>query len=214
MPKSSEAVRHDFSFYLLKWALIVFILILALGLMTKPIRKAWSFNYVEKGDEYLGQKKYGSAVLEYKKALFLFWGNKEALERTRLSNEASVDVMKLEDFYKFKNIQSQLVLLEQIKTLPKNEVTALKQTKEMIEKGEFQYAVIAGKNSTEMDRNYRDAWLYLGVANIDCAEMLELKDDVRQNYKNQAAEALRRASGIDPEYQPTKDYIAKLGKIK
>jgi hypothetical protein len=214
MPKSSEAVRHDFSFYLLKWALIVFIFILALGLMTKPIRKAWSFNYVEKGDEYLGQKKYGSAVLEYKKALFLFWGNKEALERTKLSNEASVDVMRLEDFYKFKNIQSQLVLLEQIKTLPKNEVTALKQTKEMIEKGEFQYAVIAGKNSTEMDRNYRDAWLYLGVANIDCAEMLELKDDVRQNYKNQAAEALRRASGIDPEYQPTKDYIAKLGKIK
>lgn len=209
-PKSKN---YHFSFYLFKWILILLICLFSFGLITKPVRKAWSYNYLEKGDEYLGQKRYESATLEYKKALLLYWKRKDLQNKIFLAKAASTDVLKLEDFYKERKILVQTDLIEQIKTVPKDEVSAVKLAKEMMEKGEFQYAVVAAKNGTEMDRNYRDAWLYLGIANLNCIKMLELSNSVRSTYKENAEKALERAREIDPEYQPAKDYTAELDRI-
>jgi len=213
-PMPNKPKNYPFSFYLFKWILVLLICFFALGLTTKPIRKIWSRNYLEKGDNYLEQKKYESAILEYKKASFLYWRNEEVQEKTLLAKKASTDVLVLEEFYKEKNLSSQIDLMAQVKTVPEDEVSAIKLAKEMIAKGEFQYAVIAAKNSTEMDRNYRDGWLYLGIANLDCARMLGLSSSAGQKYEEEAKKALEKARGIDPEYQPTKDYIVELEKIK
>lgn len=211
---ASDQKKHDFSFYFLKWLIICSIAILLLGLITKPIRKVWAKNYMQCGDNYLLQKKYQSAILEYDKALFLFWKNDQAKGRIDLAKSASSNVLQLEDFYKEKGLDSQMGLIKTVKSLPENEDRATRLAKGMIEKGEFQYAIIFAKDATEMDRNYRDGWLYLGIANLNAARMTEISAEVKKAYEGEAEKALQKAKSMDPEYKPTQDYLNELHRLK
>lgn len=214
MTSQKDKKNHDFSFYFFKWLIICVIGLLFLGLITKPLRKIWSNKYFEKGEIYLEQKKFESAVLEYRKSLFLYWKIGRAQDRIKLARESSADVLKLEKFYEERKLDSQIKVIRKIKADPEDEVSAIKFSKELIEKNEFQYAVIAAKNATEIDTNYRDAWLYLGIANLKTIKMLELTETARKKYKEAAEKALSKAKKLDPEYQPTKDYLKELEKLK
>lgn len=212
--KVDKKGTHDFSFYIFKWLIICIIGILALGLITKPLRRMWATNYFEKGESYLEQKKYESAILEYRKSLFLFWKNDQASSRIALARESSVDILKLENFYRERKLDSQLQILDEIAQIPTDETEAIKLSKELIEKGEYQYAIVSAQTGTEMGRDFRDAWLYLGIANLKAMKMLELTDDSRNKYRDDAKNALEKAKSLDSQYQPTKDYLEELNKIK
>lgn len=214
MSSAPKQKQHDLSFYVLKWLIVFLIAILLLSLLSKPIRKIWANNYIDQGDEYLLQKKYESAIIEYNKAMLLYWKNPKAKQKIVLAKNARGDVLEMENFYKEKGLSSQLELMREVKTLPENETSAIKIAKEMIEKGEYQYAVIIAKDATEMDRNYRDAWLYLGIANLNAAKMMEIGSEAQGQYKAEAQKALQKAKSLDPEYKPTQDYLDELGKIK
>lgn len=212
MSPTTTKKQHDLSFYFFKWLIIILIAVFAFSLLTKPIRKKWANNYIGKGDSYLLQKKYESAVLEYDKALFLYWKNTDAKPRIALAKRASSNVLELEHFYREKEQDSQLGLIKKVRTLPEDETAAVMSAKTMIEQGEFQYAIIFAKNATEMDRGYRDAWLYLGIAYLDAGKILEIDSDAKKIYLDQAKTALTKAKNIDPEYKPTQDYLGELEK--
>ena len=199
--------------FFLKWILIILIVILSLDVVTKPIRAHWSTDYLKKGDAYLLQKKYLTADLQYQKALFLNKKNTTATSRRELAKQAESNVMVLEDFYRQNNVTAELDEFDAINVAPVTAELATAETKSLIEKEEYQLAIYPAEKATELDKTYRDGWLYLGIANIKVAQNVEMTKDIRQTYLDNAKTALSRALIIDPNYQPTKDYLDLLGKI-
>lgn len=193
----------------LRWLIILLIAILAIYFLTKPLRISSANHYIESGDRYLLQKAYLKADLEYQKALTLN-NNQDAIERKSLVSKAMQNVSSLNDFYINKNATAELNLLNEASAVPKTESDAVKESKKLIEQKEYQLAIIPAKTAIEMDRNYRDSWLYLGIANLKCAEYLELRSEVKSQYLSSAKDALDTALRLDPEYQPTKDYLKEL----
>lgn len=68
--------------------------------------------------------------------------------------------------------------------------------------------------ATEMDGEYRDAWLYLGIANLKAAQNLEIKTDDKAQYLSRAKDSLARAISIDPNYDKTIEYVRELDSYK
>jgi Flp pilus assembly protein TadD len=120
----------------------------------------------------------------------------------------------LETFYEERKLETQVRIIRQIKANPEDETSAIKLAKELIEKNEFQYAIISAQKATEIDNKYRDAWLYLGIANLKAGKMLELTENSRKEYDESAEKALLKAKSLDAEYKPTKDYLEELKKTK
>jgi hypothetical protein len=73
-------------------------LFLATIALTRPLRANWAKDFSKRGDQYLAQKKYISAVVEYKKANALL-PSQETSDRIALAKDAEVDVLKLENYY-------------------------------------------------------------------------------------------------------------------
>lgn len=192
---------------ILYWVLIPLVTILILFLATIPVRVRSSKNYVKKGDQFLAEKRYLSAELAYRKALTLQSNNKDASERIQLSNWAAVDVTRLKDFYNNNGFSSQGEALKKASDFPENEVAAVKNARDLIEKGEYQLAILPASIATEMDGEYRDAWLYLGIANLKAVQNLEIKTEDKESYLAKAKEALNKAMEIDPNNDITKEYV-------
>ncbi len=203
-----ESVKNPYK----KILLIIILLLICcfvVSLVTKPLRIKWSKNYVVSGDSYLAQKKYLHAEVEYKKSLFLYWKNDTANQKLALAQNAETNVLLLKDFYQTTN-KSEFDLLNNTIKLPDTSVTAVKNCKDLIGKNEYQLAIIAAQNAVEMDKNYRDAWVYLGIANLETAEFTELTTKNQEKYLADAKSAMEKASTLDPEYQTTKDYLAQI----
>ena len=196
----------------LKWLLIVIVIIIAVFFLTKPIRISSANNYIESGDKYLLNKEYLKADLEYQKASILN-KNSQGEERMALVESAMKDVTALKGFYTEKGQTDQIDLFEEASNIPQNESEAAKESKKLIEEKEYQLAILSAETAVEMDKEYRDGWLYLGISNLKCAENLELKTAIRANYLDNAKNALEKASALDQDYQPTKDFLKELGEI-
>lgn len=162
------------------------------------------------GDEYLASKKYLHADLAYEKALILSPKNSEVITKRALAKEASENVEKLGDFYQDENFSVEKLALESASTFPTSETEALQLSKDLIEKGEYQAAIIPAQTATEMDPAYSLAWLYLGIANLKTAQAVELGPEAKQRYLDKAKEALTKAKEIDPE---SKDVVNSLKLI-
>lgn len=211
--KAQKSKReHDFLFLFLKWALILCIALTALVLITKPLRKSWSNNYLETGDSYLLAKKYLQADLEYKKALTLYRGNTTTKDRVLLANNAALDVEKLEPLYKEKNIGLELDYITKAHEIPASESDAVRNSRYLIEHEEYQLAIIAATIATEINKDYRDGWLYLGIANLKTAANVQLRENDRRHYLDASKEALAKAKDLDSTYQPTLDYLKEAEK--
>jgi hypothetical protein len=189
--------------YLLLFAILFF----AISLLTKPVRIAWSENYVEAGDEFLAQKNYLKAELEYKKALALFWSNQTAKRRLPLTSKAQANIDELTDFYRETGRDELLSKLQSAEIIPGSVLEAVKATRELIEEGEYQLAAKIGKTSTEMDINYRDAWLYSGIANLKTAKSVELAPSYRMEYLVEAQANLEKALLIDQLSESAAEYL-------
>lgn len=197
---------------LLLWFTIICVAFLALFFIIKPICASFSEKYIARGDNYLMQKKYLSADLEYEKAHSLS-NNQKAIDRRELTKKCARNILEMRDMLSEKNNIALLNLFSEVNTVPKVESEAVKKSKELIEKNEYQLAIIPALTAIEMDQNYRDAWLYLGIANLKSAQYLELKQDDRDYYLSNAKNALNKAKEIDPQYISTQNYLDIAGKI-
>lgn len=181
----------------------------AFYLATNPLRQSLANQFLSRGDKFLNQKKYVSAIVEYKKAEFLA-KNKETESRINLADQAQEDVDKLENFYREQNNISQLELYNQVRSVPDSSYDLVTLAKYLIENNEAQMAVEAAATATEMDKEYRDAWLYLGLSNLAVAKNVELTGDKANTYIEKGKEALSRAKQLDPSYAATNDILKQV----
>ncbi|MCL5410752.1 MAG: hypothetical protein M1324_02755 [Patescibacteria group bacterium] len=207
--KSSEKRLPLWLRWLILTAFIILILVI-IFLLVKPLRTYSAQKYISEGDTYLADKQYLHADLAYEKALIIFPGSKVAQGRRALVTEASRNILILEDFYKQNNFNNQKDKLDEALAFPKEEIEGVRLSKQLIEEKEYQLAIIPAKTATEMDDGYRDAWLYLGIANLKTAELVDLSSEVRALYVEKAKDAFNKAKTIDPESKDVNDYLKIL----
>lgn len=189
-----------------KLCILFLIITTALALITKPLRIKGSDKYVESGDIFLQEMNYLKADLEYQKALFLNSKNDKAKDRRKVAEEAQTDISKLnKSIVKLSGKKGEL--FKRATAFPKNEKSAVILSKELVGLGEYQLAILPAKTAIEMDQNYRDAWLYIGIASLKCSEICEISASAKSYYKNQAKESLNKALRLDPEFEPTKQFL-------
>lgn len=208
-----KPIKHKDPLYLfLKWALVLGLAMTAFFLISKPVRQSLSDKYVERGDNYLLQKKYLQAELEFTKAVFIKKSD-FAKSRIELSTDASREILSLAPFFREKRVDSQIDLFEEALDIENNATEAVKKSKSMIENGEYQLAVIPAERATTMEKAYRDGWVYLGIANLKCAQFLQVSEEDKYYYRTEAEKALLKAKDIDPSFQPTEDFLKELKGI-
>lgn len=184
----------------------------ALYLATSSLRVGWSKKFISRGDSFLNQKKYVSAVVEYKKAEFLAPSN-NIKQKISAARESQTNIYKLENFYRENNNIEQLEIYNQVRTVPDFSYDMVTLSKLLIEQNESQLAIEAARTATEMDKEYRDAWLYLGISNLAVAKQVELSEDNYQIYLNNGRQALKKAERLDPPYEVTQKYLNEITKI-
>ncbi|HOX41438.1 MAG TPA: hypothetical protein PK263_04540 [bacterium] len=198
----------------LTYLLVITVLLITAFAASIPLRKKWSESRVKLGDSYLTQKKYVSAALEYNKAMLLNKDSKTANAHKTLATESASNILKLEEFYKKENVQMALENFDKAKAIPKDEVIATKTARELIEKEEYQLAIISATTATQLEPSYRDGWLYLGIANLKTLQNVELPQEAKNVYLQQAQKALEKAKSLDPQYKPTLDFLGELEKAR
>lgn len=194
---------------LLKPILIVFSFLLIIYLVTIPVFAKSSESFIENGDKFLLEKRFVSAEIEYEKAFFLNH-DKKAEDRIDLAKRAEKDVFALELFYREKNSIKNLDIANQVKKVPDSERECVTLAKSLIEKNEPQFAEKSAEVAIEMDKNYRDAWLYAGIAELKIADTIELSAENRRFYQGKARESLEKAKSLDPTYEPTLEYLRQI----
>ena len=167
-------------------ALLLCILLIVLVFFFFHPMRIFSKRFVEKGDQFLLQKKYVSAGLQYEKALMLNSKYKTAKEHLELANNAQTDVSALLSFYKEKNATEEISKFDLANSFPENENAALTTAKNLIEDGEYQLALIPAETATEMSPNYDTAWKYLQIANLRISQMSELTPEHQNNFAQEA----------------------------
>jgi len=200
-------------YLILKWLVIIAIALVILFLLSSPLRGKAASKYISRGDNYLSEKKYLSAELEYDKALTLSSGNLTARQRKLLADKASKNILELESYSNLSGFSALTNKIGEASAFPKNQSEAVKLSRKFIEEKEYQLAIIPAKTAIEMDKEYRDAWLYLGIANLKTAQLVELSPSVREDYLNKAKEAFNKTLALDPESQSAKDFLAEANNI-
>ncbi|MFA6963179.1 MAG: hypothetical protein WC227_00465 [Patescibacteria group bacterium] len=162
-----------------KWVLIVAIILVFIELITKPLRHHWADDYLERGDQYLIQKKYLSAELEYQKSA-IFYKTSLAEDRQELANQAQTDVLKLKPFLQSKNISKAIEDFETA-TAKYTHYDALRVSKELYEKGELQLALVALDN--DPDKANDEHISFDKIINKAILARLELSSNAKQKYR-------------------------------
>lgn len=181
----------------------------AMYLISTPLRTSWSKKFIGRGDADLNQKKYVSAIVEYKKAELLNPSG-DITKKISLARDSQTDVYKLENFYRENDNIGQQEIYNQVSAVPDSSYEMVTLSKSLIEKSEPQLAIEAARTATEMDKEYRDAWLYLGISNLAVAKQVELSGDNYQIYLNQGKQALQKSQKLDPSYAVTNDLLKQL----
>ena len=197
---------------ILLYLILALLLFFILALITKPIRIKWSDNYQKNGDKKLAAKQYLPAEVEYDKSLTLFWGNKKARERLILARGAETNVLSLLPFYEEIGAKDKLALLKSSISTPQNSLEAVKTSRDLILKEEYQLAINQATVATKMDPNYVEAWLYLGISNYKAASLLQLSTDSKNSYLSSAKIALQKTLQLDATNADAKTYLELSGK--
>jgi len=196
----------------LKWAAIplsAVIIFLALA----PVTRNLSSYYLQNGNSLLLERKYLSARLSYEKALLLNSKNTEANTQKELARKAESDILVLEDLYEAQNQTEELRKISWANSIPSDETEAVKLSRQFIESKDYQLATIAAKTATQMDPDYKDAWVYLGISNMKVAEILEISPESKNKYIAESKKAFDKVREIDPEYEDIKNLYGYLDKI-
>lgn len=207
--KTSQAGNNTI-LLILKWFIGIIIFIAILFLATSPLRGKAASDFVQEGDKLLLQKKYLSAEVEYQKALTLDANNAIAKDHLDLANKAAMDISEFERFFDLPQFASFKDKYDKATEIPANQSDLIRLSRKLIEEEEYQLAIIPAKTALEMDDSYRDAWLYLGIANLSTAQLAELKPEARNQYLEEAKNAFEKVLELDPENQTAIELLGKL----
>lgn len=189
------------------WAILAVIILNFLSLISFPFRSAWSENYVLQGDHYLNERKYSWAKINYQKAILINKSNKEAKKQFELSRSGSLDIAMLSDFFKLKNNNKEMNLYSRANFVFTKPFDAISVTKSLLEENEPQYAIIAAKKSLELDENFVDGWLYLGIANLKAKDLINIDQKSGAYFKNEAKKCFEKVLSLDPQNSSAKEYL-------
>ena len=181
----------------------------AIYLLTVPLRASFSKKFIGRGDDYLNQKEYISAIVEYKKADFIAPSG-DISQKMAIARASQTDIYQLENFYRQNNNIGQQEVYNQVRAVPDSSYDMVALSKTLIEQNEPQLAIEAARTATEMDKEYRDAWLYLGISNLAVAKQVELSGNNYQTYLDRGKQALQKAKLLDPSYAATNDLLKQL----
>lgn len=190
------------------WVSASAVLIIVLFIISIPLRNFLSGRFMDNGNKFLAEKKYVSAVLEYNKAKIL--SNKyNPSEKIDAVRKAETNILVFEKVLgeEIKKEDTEKIALA--KEMPEDEVAAVKDAKKMIEEGFYQQAIILLNTALEMDKNYKDAWLYLGVANSYGASDPEVSKEGREIYAERVEEAFKKVQELDPGNKYAEEFLKK-----
>jgi len=178
--KGESQVKEETTLYkITKWVLVVAIILVSLELLTKPLRRHWADNYLDQGDQYLLQKKYLSAELDYQKSLALF-DNQTAKDHLDLAKSAETNILALEKFYQEHKISDEIDNINFAKTKRISEYEELQASKALFDKGEYQLALIPLQEIK--DPTTPEYKTFLKTINSSIAEKVEISAVARQKY--------------------------------
>lgn len=210
---TKSSIRNHGKYWpITKWVFILVLFFLVIYLGTLPVRGSLAKKYLSQGDAFLTQEKYLSADLAYRKAQVLTPKDANAVTKRELAGKASRNILELKDLVRSQNLEAKTSLFELATSVPKSETDAVRTSRQLIEKGEYQLAIIPAKTATEMDKTYRDAWVYLGIANLRAATLLETNNEVQLQYRNAAKDAFNQAYSLDPTYEVTSNYLKSINQ--
>lgn len=200
--KKQDVQRGKYFWLTASLALIIIIIIISI-----PIRNYLSGLFIKTGDSYLLQKKFVSAEIEYNKAKILSNKYNPSSKIATVKN-AETNILVIEDLLKQNHVQPELTKISEAKKIPVDEITGVKTAKKMIEDGYYPEAIICLKTTLEMDRTYKDAQLFLGIAYLNGARDAQVSKEGRASYQEKATEAFRRTLELDPGNETAKKYLA------
>lgn len=180
---------------------IVLGIVCLLYIISIPIRSRAAESYFIKGDQALSAKNYLAAELQYEKALALKNNYIQAKNRITLVEIASKDPLVLKNFYQSRGESDKIEVIESATAFPENDNAALALSKNLIEKGEYQLAILPAKTASEMSPDYPEAWQYLSIANLKTADLTQISPEARNYYISESDKALAKAKALDPSIQ-------------
>lgn len=186
---------------LLKWFLLVLIFLFLILIASQPLRGKATKKYLDSGDNFLTQKQYLHADLEYQKALILSPKNNDAKQRRVFVKNTAGNILEIQKLANGKNLSQLIEKIKLATDFPDDETAAVRLAKKFIEESEYQLAILPAKTATEMDPDYVDAWVYLGIANLKAATLLQLWPDVKDKYLSDSKVAFSKVSELDPGYK-------------
>lgn len=195
--------------YWFKWTCIGFGVLVLLTVAFQYSKVSIANRFIERGTNLLSQQKYIEALVQYKKADFLV-NSEEINEKIELIDKAQKDAEELEMLWREENNTAALESLKNAKKVYDSEYDSVVMAKTYIENGQPQFAVIAAKTAIEMEDNYMDAWLYLGIAHLECLNKLELSEENYNYHRDEAKVALETAQTLSPDNEDIKKYMEGL----
>ncbi len=187
------------------FVLVILILLVIITALKPPI----AISFTKSGDKKLRDEKFVEATVEYKKADFLI-DSVEIDAKLKKVNEAQKDILVIEDLIREKNDIERLDLLNQAKSVPINEYESVLIVKKMLEADEPMFALIVANTALEMNRNYKDAWLYHAIAHLETTQKVKLTSENRNFHNTKAKEAFEKAKLLDPNDELIDKYLNQL----
>lgn len=184
--------------------------VLAVGYFAlMPARKNLAQKLVSFGDEHLNNQQYVEAIVDYKKASWLF-SNNEASQKIDLARKSQMDIQELTMFFRQKNNMSMLEMLNIAQKVPATEKAGLENAKQFIEINQPQLAEITAKIVLEMNDGNKEAWTYLGISKLQTARIVQMSEQNRAAKLAEAKEAFSKAEAIDNSYELAKKYLVEV----
>ena len=122
-------------------------------------------------------------------------------ELSKLRNQSTQKIAQSEEQF-YNNLEQSLVDSD------KNSFELIVLGKNMLDKNLIDGALVCFKVASEKDKNYRDAFFYLGYSYLKKTEKQNNNETTEQ--ENNAKEAFLKAKDLDPLYAQTYEFLAYI----
>ena len=190
------------------WSLSIAAILVAIYFALIPARKNMAQKFVLLGDEHLNKQQYVEAIVDYKKASWLY--ENDISQKIDLARKSQMDVQELTMFFRQMNNMSMLELLNAAQKVPSTEKAGLENARQFIEINQPQMAEIIVKIVLEMNDSNKEAWTYLGISKLQTARIVQMSEQNRATKLAEAKEAFNKAAAIDSSYELAQKYLVEV----
>jgi tetratricopeptide (TPR) repeat protein len=205
--KRQKPPRFDPS-QIIRIILLILASIIIIYIATIPWRNYVAKYLIEKGEEFLAERNYTLAYVNFEKANLLSPQNRTAEERMQLAKDAVLDIALLKDILREKNADLLKVL-----ELSEQKSCDLENNKLMIEKELSQIAAINLKFCANEGPKDFESWLYLGIAYLRFSENNQVFKEQKPELREKSLSAFEKAYYADPTQKVALEYLVEVNKI-